>query len=625
VQNYFDTIDLPLYSADFHYFRIAREKWELMLARLGQLGVQVITITVPWSFHEFSEGTIDLTGATSSRRDVTGLLDLCAAFNVRCLLNIGPYADNRGILNNGLPHWLQETPANSDGAFLSATTRWYQAVSKALVNQQWPDGPIVALQVESEPAQGQQLAYSDHLTEVRWPIWLRKRYDGIEALNAAYDTTYGTVSEVPFSQSRSQELTPLEKDVQEFLKEFHEEKESSFNQILVEAGWHLPIFSIGLPVETRLPAIQSYEAANLSDSSIPGADRVIVNLQDAIQVEPDPTDIATGSVWAKGAPIRSDGSVRRMFWRIRQLLWTQQVPEISQEAGLTSVSFETGGLLTAGQDMELKHSLTKGTKPITFDLRLNGELLISRHLSPARGRLSGFYLTEDDTGQTDMVIYLNEPSGQLSGFLLTYLRLLLIAQAETLSRCATLAAALGKMLSSSPAGPEIAQADISRPTSYTLAEARRGLGEADKILRRAMESIGGLEAGFDIMLGRSGTNVPEPAATPPAIRAEIFEGRTREILIRAGQACEKHVPQLLVAAEDLQSTISQVPGFTIEQYQQGYEEALTVAQNVREALLEVVAQLRLEMAAEQLPLVAWRIHNQIQEVAESLRWGVLRG
>ena len=242
MQNYFDTIDLPLYAADFDYFRIAREKWELMLARLGQLGIRTITVTTPWGFHEFAKGTIDLTGATRPRRDVAGLLELCASFKFRCLLKVGPYANNCGLLNDGLPHWLANTSNLGDTELLAATTGWFQALSKALLNQQWPDGPVVALQVEDEPSQRQQPSFSKQLTEVRWPIWLRKRYIEVEALNTAYGTSYSTVSEVPFPQDVPQETTPLAQDAQEFLAEVQAEKRAGFDQVLVETGWYAPIF-----------------------------------------------------------------------------------------------------------------------------------------------------------------------------------------------------------------------------------------------------------------------------------------------------------------------------------------------------------------------------------------------
>ena len=72
-------------------------------------------------------------------------------------------------------------------------------------------------------------------------------------------------------------------------------------------------------------------------------------------------------------------------------------------------------------------------------------------------------------------------------------------------------------------------------------------------------------------------------------------------------------------------TIDSSNGFTVEQYQQSYTKAASTAQETRQSLLKIIARLRVEMASERLPLVAWRVHHQIQEIAENLRWGVLRG
>ena len=51
---------------------------------------------------------------------------------------------------------------------------------------------------------------------------------------------------------------------------------------------------------------------------------------------------------------------------------------------------------------------------------------------------------------------------------------------------------------------------------------------------------------------------------------------------------------------------------------------MAVAETVRESVLGAIAQLRLEISAGRLPLVIWRIHDQMQAISEGLRGGVLR-
>lgn len=620
MQNYFDAIKLPAFAADFHYFRIGREKWELMLTRLAHMGAGLVVVAVPWGFHEIEPGQVDLTGATNPRRDVSGLLKLCAALNLPCLLKPGPYALNSGVLNNGLPLRL----AGDSQLPATAVTGWFQAVSKLLVDQQWPDGPVVALQLESDAGQEETPAYSRELTEVKWPIWLRKRYKGIDALNAAYGADYRSVSDVPFPQSPAKEDTPLHQDARAFLAEVQAETHTDYQQALVEAGWQTPIYTSANDAPPELPAIQTHSL--LQPDTLPNLKpaKSLLILQHPIQVDPDPVEIGLGPVWAGGAPIRSDGSVRRNFWLVRQFLWSKSLPKTKFNEPLLTVTAKTGGLVTSGQDTTLSLSLAKGARPIVYQLRLSGEVTVNHLIKAARGKLSGPYLIEENGHQTDLVFYVNDATAPLSGFMLEYLKRLLAGQAYTLARCANLLAELGQTLQPEPPHPDAAPSKPARPSSYTLTEARRGLSEADKILRKAIASVGGLEAGFDVMLGRRSADTPEPAPTVPAVNPEIFEGQARETLARAGQVCAKPVAHLKAAADALHATINAPHGFTIEQYQQGNTNAVQVATGVRQSLLEVVAQLRVEMAMEQLPLVTWRVHNQIQQVAENLRWGILR-
>ncbi|MCP4289264.1 MAG: hypothetical protein GY792_33395, partial [Gammaproteobacteria bacterium] len=275
---------------------------------------------------------------------------------------------------------------------------------------------------------------------------------------------------------------------------------------------------------------------------------------------------------------------------------------------MLTLSFEGGGMVTSGQDVPLKIVLEKGTKPAIYRLRHTGEILPAAGLKAARARLSGLYLSEDNIAQTDLVFYLNDPAKPLPGFLSSYLQMLLKGQHQTLLQCAAQATKLGQALDPAQAPAESARSKPAKPTPYTIAEARRGLGEADKILRKAISSIGGLEGGFDTMLGRSSSDVPEPAASSLPINPEIFEGEARDIVIKAGKACKTVAPNLKSATEKLQQMLDAPQTFTLDQYQSGYTQAVDAAHNTREILLDIIAELRIELATEKLPLVVWRVH-----------------
>ncbi|MBN1218805.1 MAG: beta-galactosidase [Anaerolineae bacterium] len=627
MQNYFETNPNPLFATEFDYFRISRELWELMLVRLKQMGANAVAVTLPWGFHEIQPGTVDLNGTTSARRNVVEAMRLCTVFNLPCVLSPGPYGDG-GLLGEGIPAWLLKDNQNLDDVLPPAVKRWYKAVSQALVDQQWPAGPIVALQINGEPAGGRSPRLSPQLTEVQWPIWLRKRYEGIDELNLAYGSSFRTVSEVEFPRTWANESTPLEKDAKKFLDEMRGNSQDDYAQILLDAGWQIPVYPTALDTSPDLPLIHSHSLT--ASAQLPALGRgqkmlgrrVILKLQHPIQIEPDPVDVGGGSVWAENAPIRADGSVRPKFWAVRQYLWKHTAPKIAVIDESLTHPFKDGLLVTRHGDASLKVETTLDSQATAYRLKFSGELVADDNLKVRRGKLAGLYVSEDNAGQTDLVFLLTDPETPLKGFLLDYLRDGLLRQIQVLTRCARLAERMGKMLA--PVQPEekITQAGRPRATSYTLEEARRGLSEADAALRKAMTSINALSDGFATILDQERLEVgPQSATSPLAISPEVFEDEVREILIEVGAVCAEIAPQLKSAAGTVQKT-ADAALFTIDQYQQSYTTAITAARDVRKVLGEVITRIRLDLASERLPLITWRIHDQVQAITEGLRRGV---
>lgn len=619
---YFESATVPLLAAEFSYFRLPREKWELMLARLRQMGVNTLILTLPWGFHEIEPGEVDLTSAANSRRDAVGLVQLCAALNFVCILKPGPYS-GEGVLGQGLPIWLLHQSGDLEAVLPEAVSHWFRAFSRMLTGQQWPHGPIVALHIESEPGKAGPPSLSPQFTEVKWPIWLRKHYEGIEALNAAYGTAYRTVNQVHFPEDWATAGTPQAEDARTFLETTRQESRSSYRQILLDQGWQVPIYLTG----EAGPPLQNFNLTHPADLAALSQPQKTANsgfwltLQQPIQVDPDPADVGRGPVWGAGAPIRADGSIRPSFWQVRQCLWSQVLPEVQRDDQTLRVVWKNGDIVTRSGNTSLKLELSAGAKT-AYRLRFSGELVAEATLKASRGKLSGLYQAEDAAGQTDLVLILNDAAAPLSDFPLTYLSHLLVAQAQTLSRSAVLAVSLAETLAPGEANPTAAAPARPSKTSAILEESRRGLREADAALRKALTSISALEGGFATILGKE---TSQPAAAAVAVNPTLFEGQAREVLTELGAACAKMGPSLQAAAEELRRTATLADGFTVAQYQQSYTLATATARAAREPLLEMIALLRLEIAAERLPLVAWRVHNQVQELAESLRWGVLRG
>lgn len=614
---YFETTTSPIIAADFDYFRLPREKWELLLVRLRQMGVNTLSLSLPWGFHESESGSVDLSGATSSRHDVTGLLRLSAALDFACLLKPGPYLE-AGVLGHGLPLWLLRQTDDLEAALPQAVTGWFRTVSQELASQQWPAGPIIAVEIHTQS--GQPRLLSPQLSEVKWRIWLRKHYDGIEALNAAYGTAYRTVNEVKFPQNWATAATPVEKDAAMFLEAVNSETQASYQQTLLDHGWQVPVYTRAdenAPMWQHFTLTSPTDLAALSQTAATAA----LLLHQPIEADPDPSDIGRGPVWATGAPVRADGSPRLTFWQVRQKLWAQTMSELRLEGQTLIAPIPAGTIITRSSDAGLKIDLPPTTKARIYRLGFSGELLDEEALKLSRGKLSGLYQAETAAGPTDLILVLDNPATALTDFSRSYLHSLLVAQAQTLARAAELVAGLSKSLSSDQAEPKQAAAPSPRPSSAPLERARQGLSEADAALRKAMASIGALESGFATILGtESSSPVVAPAIIPPA----ILDGPAKDVLVEVGAVCAKIVLVLQTAAESLQADLV-APNFTIEQYRQNYTAAQAAAHAAREPLLELIALLRLEIAAERLPLLAWRLHQQVQEAAEGLRWGVLGG
>jgi hypothetical protein len=506
-------------------------------------------------------------------------------------------------LGNGLPFWLLNQADEIDAILPEAGTAWLKTMSQQLSNQQWPHGPVIALHLQGQAGQLQPGSLSPHLSEVKWRIWLRKHYAGIEALNAAHGTNYRTVNEVKFPANWSAQATPQEKDAQAFLDEVQRETILSYRQTLVGGGWQIPIYTDDTPPVSGQP--------------------VFLKLAQPIQADPDPADVGRRPVWAASAPIRADGEPRPAFWQQRQQVWPLGWPETRLVDQTLVSTWPDGAFITRSGDTTLKLSLAAGAKAQVYRLYFSGQLLLESQLKLSRGKLTGLYRAGDETGLTDLYLVINNPAAPLSEFPLAYLSHLLVAQAHTLERCAGVITALGQALSVGQAIPIPPEEKKTPARSYLLDEARRGLRQAEAALRKATASIGDLESGFSTILGKSRSARLIEAAV--YLNLGAFDPLARGLLAEVGETCAAVGPALHAAAHRVDSCLSTPGGFTIEQYQQTYTATLADVDTVKAALFEIIGLLRLELAAERLPLVTWRLHDQIQEIAESLRWGVLRG
>jgi len=221
----------PVTSVEMQYFRIPRDQWDLLLTRMAQYNADTISTYVCWAWHEPEEGKFDFTGKTKPERDLVGFIDLVKKHHLKLILKPGPFVDAE-LNAGGVPQWVwqkyPETIAISANGkpyihgdskmprcsylnpkYLQLTEKYYNAFADAVKKHQWPNGPIISLQVDNEtPGDGmstprQYLSwnfkadYSDYNQKTAWPEFLKKQYGVIEKLNSAYGSSYPSFSQVP--------------------------------------------------------------------------------------------------------------------------------------------------------------------------------------------------------------------------------------------------------------------------------------------------------------------------------------------------------------------------------------------------------------------------------------------
>lgn len=558
----------------YHYFRLPRQQWELMLARMRQLGATTLYTPVPWSVHEFEDNKFDLTGVTNPRRDVVGFVNLCAAMGFNLLLDLTPGPISRAnLLHGGVPGWLvhqypEVRAQNAQGdplptytfahpTYLKFVSRWFDKISQALSGKQHPAGPVTGAQIAFN-IDANLLDHNEHISKVQWPVWLRKRYaeGGVEALNTTYapTTPYGSISQVSLTDPLTSPA--FEQDRQEFIAFLHNHTLDTYTALLQELGWSLSE-PIGPPSH-------------------------------GFQVQADPMDVGRSFQWAMGAPVRADGSPRLDFWiRKGKVLATLSADQLPPEVQIIPAD---------------GRSITPFESAACYRLLLSGELLaISNESEADEAALKT--VTRDELGDTDFYFTLTSPQKPLTGYLDHYLASLLAGQIQTMGRCARLARQLAAALKSTP------QPTTATPSGPSLTEAQHSLAEAELALRKAAASIEALEEAFVTALNKPQLVIETPLLL--SIDGTKF-GPVRE-------ACQAVAEQLSAAA-----ATNVASSLTVAQYQATYQQVITAADEARATLAVQLQWLREQLVSSVLPASARSVHHYVEILLQSLTQGVLR-
>jgi beta-galactosidase len=166
-------------AGEYPYYRDEPASWEPKLRAMRDVGLEVISFYVPWRHHEIEErdGTRSLRFAGDGNRDLAGFLDRVRRCGLLALPKPGPFV-HAELQFGGLPDRLSPSvdskresarsaageplrsqrlvlPAANCPAFVADVRAWLGAIGAFLRAWQYPDGPIVAVQVGNEGVYGE--------------------------------------------------------------------------------------------------------------------------------------------------------------------------------------------------------------------------------------------------------------------------------------------------------------------------------------------------------------------------------------------------------------------------------------------------------------------------------------
>jgi len=178
-------------GGEVHYARLQPRYWGAILDAARQLGVEVLASYIIWDYHEISEGRYDFSAWHEFMAEVK-------RHKFKVLARPGPfcYAEwrNMGVPDHAVPFGKQ-TPE-----FRGKAARWIEAVMAEV--RPYLGDPVIAVQADNEIdpmpfLYGEDQGFAD---------WLRGKYGTIEAVNAAWGTSYESFDEpIPT-------LTPFERN-----------------------------------------------------------------------------------------------------------------------------------------------------------------------------------------------------------------------------------------------------------------------------------------------------------------------------------------------------------------------------------------------------------------------------
>lgn len=211
--------DLPLMSGAVHYWRLDPARWEFILDQVAGLGYRIVETYVAWSVHEQADGSFDF-GARDPRLNLEHFLRLVHARGMFALVRPGPHI-NSELTDFGFPSrvmarsdlamrtaaghvaWFPgfprpfPIPSYASDAFYQEVEGWFDQVLPILRRQVYPEGPVVAVQVDNELSNFFRTGLYDvdyHPDAIRhYRNYVLERYGSLEGIWSAYGQNFSAL------------------------------------------------------------------------------------------------------------------------------------------------------------------------------------------------------------------------------------------------------------------------------------------------------------------------------------------------------------------------------------------------------------------------------------------------
>lgn len=213
---------LPALCGAIHYWRLERSLWPAILESICELGFRTIETYVPWTVHEVGDGRYDW-GEEDPKKDLDAFLQLAESMGLYVIIRPGPNFNaeldlfgfpRRVVFDPAVqartaagtvalfPYMVEPFPVPSyaSEAFFKKVSGWLDEAFRIINRHLYPDGCVVALQVDNEMDFMFRLSVfdldyaPDSISLYRH--WLKERYGDLETMNQVYGTTYSSFDRV---------------------------------------------------------------------------------------------------------------------------------------------------------------------------------------------------------------------------------------------------------------------------------------------------------------------------------------------------------------------------------------------------------------------------------------------